>query len=153
MKLLLFIFLLTRPEQYFFHQFIRNDTHRQAIEEKSSVKPMISNKVFLIIIACLFLVVVATILTVYLTKDQMKDFVIQMRRKHRGPTIHQFNPHGVMSDQQKAAAHDKFPIEHANTKRERTSMHAFMNLSSKLQQNSFSDYRHSQSAADLFLYR
>lgn len=100
-----------------------------------------------------FNTIVIRILTVYLTKDQMKDFIVQMRRRHRGPTIHQFNPHGVVSDQQKPVAHDKFPVEPTNTKRERTSMHAFMNHPSKHQQKSFSDYRHSQSAADLFLYR
>ncbi|CAF1182014.1 unnamed protein product [Adineta steineri] len=93
MKLLLFIFLIIRPEQYFFQQFIQNDTY--AIEnrlqqlhkssEKTSIKSILSNKIFLFSIPCLFIVIIATVLTIYLTKDQMKDFVNRMGIRQRGP--------------------------------------------------------------------
>ncbi|UJR13894.1 hypothetical protein I4U23_000901 [Adineta vaga] len=89
----------------------------------------------------------------------MKDFVIQIRRRHRGPVIHQFNPQGLVSEQYKQPSNDQLSMNkkvqpgHGNSKRERTSMHAFINPSTKHQHESISDYRHSQSAADLFLYR
>ncbi|CAF1069513.1 unnamed protein product [Adineta steineri] len=158
MKLLLFIFLIIRPEQYFFQQFIQNDTY--AIEnrlqqlhkssENNSIKSILSNKIFLFSIPCLFIVIIATVLTIYLTKDQMKDFVNRMGINQRGPVIHEFNPHGLtLSNDQ---SHSRIPNDNnklifvnERQKREHTS--------NKYQQNSISDHRRSQSATDLFLYR
>ncbi len=102
------------------------------------------------------------LLTVYFTKDQMKDFASRMGIGQRGPVIHQFHPEVLLPSavhkQQTSSyeqAHDKTkskPIMGGGQKRERTSIHTFMNSSNKQQQDTISDYRHSQSAVDLFLY-
>ncbi len=68
MKLLLFIFLITRTQQYYFNQFIQNETYMDEnrlqelnkSSDKTSVRSMISNKILIIIMACLSIVVIAT---------------------------------------------------------------------------------------------
>jgi hypothetical protein len=64
MKILLIIFLITRSQQYFFQEFIQNETYvgesRSQSSEKNSIRSMISNKVIAIIIACLSVILIAT---------------------------------------------------------------------------------------------
>jgi len=68
MKLLLFIFLITPTQQYYFDQFIQNETymneHRlqelNKPSDRTSGRSMISNRIIIIIIACLSIVVIAT---------------------------------------------------------------------------------------------
>jgi Ca2+/H+ antiporter len=68
MKLLLFLFLITRTQQYYFDQFIQNETYmnENRLQElnkpsdRTSGRSMISNKILIIIIACLSIVVIAT---------------------------------------------------------------------------------------------
>ena len=60
MKILPFIFLIIQTHEYFFEEFIQNDTyindyHLQA-PEKTSV---ISNKVLVVIIVCVSIVLIA----------------------------------------------------------------------------------------------
>jgi hypothetical protein len=99
------------------------------------------------------------LLTVYFTKDQMKDFAIRMGIGQRGPVIHQFHPEVLLPSAVQTSSyeqvHDKTKskaIMGGGQKRERTSIHTFMNSSNKQQRDTISDYRHSQSAVDLFLY-
>jgi Ca2+/H+ antiporter len=68
MKFLLFIFLITRTQQYYFDQFIQNETYMNEnrlqelnkSSDRTSGRSMISNKILIIIIACLSIVVIAT---------------------------------------------------------------------------------------------
>jgi hypothetical protein len=68
MKFLLFIFLITRTQQYYFDQFIQNETYMDEnrlqelnkLSDRTSGRSMISNKILIIIIACLSIVVIAT---------------------------------------------------------------------------------------------
>lgn len=62
MKLLLILFLLRSTEQNFFpDQSLENQTDPlQSLQEQSTTKPWLSNKVLIILIICLSLVVIAT---------------------------------------------------------------------------------------------
>lgn len=57
MKILLFIFLITRPEQYFF----QNQTYINEYPLPQTEKTLVlSKKVFIIIIVCISIIVIAT---------------------------------------------------------------------------------------------
>lgn len=104
-------------------------------------------------------------LTVYFYKDQIKDLATRIGLTNRTTIIHQFHPEVLLRssvrDQyaQQNPSHEKTHIrsssntkfnplhEHENPKE--ASMHTFIDLSKRNQQNSIN---HSKSAADLFLY-
>ena len=75
-----------------------------------------------------------------------------MSLSHRGTIIHQFH-RDVHSP---SLIPGELPFNAKSIKeggkRERTSVHTFMNSSNKHQQDSVSDHRQSQSAANLYLY-
>ena len=66
MKLILFIFFLTQTQEHVFNQSLHKQTNtdenrsQKTSKEsgKSSIAPTISNKIFVIIIACLITVVI-----------------------------------------------------------------------------------------------
>ncbi|CAF1007391.1 unnamed protein product [Rotaria sp. Silwood1] len=176
MKFLLFIFLITRTQQYVFDRFIQNQTNidenrLQVLNnqyQKNPNRSVISNKILIIIIACLTMVVIVALLTIYFNKDEIKDFIRRIGLNKRPTIIHQFHPevllHSSVREQYKQqtlpyeqrhaqlSANIKSKPTYERKKREQISMHAFMNLSNKDQLDSIYDSQHSKSAANLFLY-
>lgn len=62
MRILLILFLLRSTQQNFFlHSSLENQTDPlQSLQEQTTTKPLLSNKVLIILIICLSLIVIAT---------------------------------------------------------------------------------------------
>ena len=94
---------------------------------------------------------------IYLTKDQIKQYANRIGLGQRGPVIHQFNPQAVARTTEKFHGYPSIeePIigtrnTQPNQRKERTSVHGFVNTSAS--HDPPTDSRYSQSAGNLFLY-